>query len=198
MVKPKYNSKWSSPTSVTRGSSKGVMLFAIASLSSKDHNIKYKGCDTWKRLIDNSNGIINAIFNIVMEGRKFNRVHDMHAKKQFGQFKIKTLKLMVNGEDEILFFRWKNKVIKWIYFSCPSINHQAWNIPLATNHWILFKVIKHWLFFKTIKLGSFHWPPSWGPFFVSFFFILFKRFGLWSFCFFYFWFWKLNFEIFIH
>jgi len=46
MVKPKYNSKWSSPTSVTRGSSKGVMLFAIASLSSKDHNIKYKGCDT--------------------------------------------------------------------------------------------------------------------------------------------------------
>jgi len=36
----------------------------------------------------------------------------MHAKKKFGQVKIKTLNLMVNGENEIIFFRWKNKVIK--------------------------------------------------------------------------------------
>jgi hypothetical protein len=29
----------------------------------------------------------------------------MHVKKQFGQVKIETLKLMVNGKDEIIFFR---------------------------------------------------------------------------------------------
>jgi hypothetical protein len=36
---------------------------------------------------------------------------------------------------------------------CHSINYDAWNIPLATNHWIIFKII---------KLGTFHWSPNIG------------------------------------
>ncbi len=39
-------------------------------------------------------------------------------------------------------------------FLCPSINYEIWNIPLATNHWIIFKIINLEHFINHQILGS--------------------------------------------
>jgi hypothetical protein len=85
----------------------------------------------------------------------------MHVKGKLDQIKIKTLKSMVNEENEIIFFMEKKE--KWIFFFVlPSTmkfgtfhwpliiglfsKSLTWNISLTTKYWVLL----------TIKLGTFY------------------------------------------